>query len=114
MNIRHIFTLLAIVAIASCTHEVINAPTDPTSPIDVGGGGTTPNNYNTNAYNPNKYWYNPGTGYPIPYSYGSGTVNPGPPDASANTGSSGAPYSIIQGRSGDGGSGLFMIRYKLY
>ncbi len=42
MKIRHIFTLLVIVLIASCTHEVINSPKDPASPIDVGGGGTTP------------------------------------------------------------------------
>ncbi|MEY3542259.1 MAG: hypothetical protein RLZZ204_1071 [Bacteroidota bacterium] len=52
MKIRHIFTLLAIAAIASCTHEVINAPTDPTSPIDVGGGGgTTPNTSDTVCFN---------------------------------------------------------------
>jgi hypothetical protein len=78
------------------------------------GGGSTANSYSTNPYNPNKYWYTPGTGYPVPYSYGAGTVNPGPPDASANTGSAGAPYSVIQSKSGNGGSGLFMIRYKLY
>ena len=78
------------------------------------GGGTNANSYLINKYNPNKYWYTPGVGYPVPYSYGAGTVNPGPPDASANTGSAGAPYSITHGRSGSGGSGLFMIRYKLY
>lgn len=78
------------------------------------GGGTNANSYLANKYNPNKYWYTPGVGYPVPYSYGAGTVTPGPPDASANTGSAGAPYSTTQGRSGNGGSGLFMIRYKLY
>jgi uncharacterized membrane protein len=51
MKIRHIITLLAILLIASCTHEVINAPTDPTSPVDVGGGGTTPNTSDTVCFN---------------------------------------------------------------
>ena len=51
MKIRHIFTLLAITVIASCTHEVINAPTDPSTPIDVGGGGTTPNTSDTVCFN---------------------------------------------------------------
>ena len=83
-------------------------------PPQIAGGGTNANSYLINKYNPNKYWYTPGVGYPVPYSYGAGTVNPGPPDASANTGSAGAPYSITHGRSGSGGSGLFMIRYKLY
>jgi uncharacterized membrane protein len=52
MKIRHIFTLLVILLIASCTHEVINAPTDPSTPIDVGGGGgTTPVKSDTVCFN---------------------------------------------------------------
>jgi len=41
MNIRHIFALLVISLISSCKHDVIILPTDPTSPVDIGGGGGT-------------------------------------------------------------------------
>lgn len=51
MKIRYITTLLAIFLIAACTHEVINAPTDPSTPIDVGGGGTTPTTSDTVCFN---------------------------------------------------------------
>jgi hypothetical protein len=76
-----------------------------------GDGGGSTLNYNNPVYNPNSttlYNY----GYPTLYSYGAGTITPGPRDASANTGSAGAPGNGTAG--GAGGSGLFMIRYKLY
>ena len=51
MKIRYITTLLAILLIVACTHEVINAPNDPSTPIDVGGGGITPNTSDTVCFN---------------------------------------------------------------
>jgi len=77
-----------------------------------GGGGLNAPNYNNPTYNPSLYLYNykntnPASGYPTLYSYGAGTINPSNINASANTGSGGAP-------GGRGGSGLFMIRYKLF
>jgi hypothetical protein len=78
-----------------------------------GDGGGSTLNYNNPPYSAsatNLYNY----GYPSPYSYGAGTITPGPRDASANTGSAGAPGNGILADGGAGGSGLFMIRYKLY
>jgi hypothetical protein len=78
-----------------------------------GDGGGSIINYSIYPYTPNAtnlYSY----GYPTPYSYGAGTINPGPRDASANTGSAGAPGNGSTAPGGAGGSGLFMIRYKLY
>jgi hypothetical protein len=76
------------------------------------GGGSTLTYYNP-VYDPNaSNLYN--YGYPSQYSYGAGTITPGPRDASANTGSAGAPGNGTSAPGGAGGSGLFMIRYKLY
>jgi uncharacterized membrane protein len=41
MKIRLIFALMVISLISSCKHDVIILPTDPTSPVDIGGGGGT-------------------------------------------------------------------------
>ena len=41
MKIRLFFALLLTSLIYACKHDVINPPTDPTSPIDIGGGGGT-------------------------------------------------------------------------
>jgi collagen type VII alpha len=64
---------------------------------------------------------NPPSGYPYPYSYGAGrsycnTIPPFPDsmNAAPNTGSGGGSYLYASGsNSGNGGSGLFMIRYKI-
>jgi hypothetical protein len=82
-----------------------------------GDGGGSTINYNNPPYSAsatNLYSYGTPYGYPSTYSYGAGTINPGPRDASANTGSAGAPGNGTTIAGGNGGSGLFMIRYKLY
>jgi collagen type VII alpha len=78
-----------------------------------GDGGGSTIDYSINPYSStatNLYNYR----YPIPYSYGAGTIIPNSRDASANTGSAGAPGNGSSITGGVGGSGLFMIRYKLY
>lgn len=42
---------MVISLFASCKHEAINAPTDPTSPIDLGGGGKSPSISDTVCFN---------------------------------------------------------------
>ena len=87
------------------------------------GGGATPNSYTSVPYNPSAYLYNynnssPPSGYPPIYSYGAGTINPLHIDAYPNTGSAGAPGYIDSSLNyfggGNGGSGLFMLRYQLF
>jgi hypothetical protein len=77
------------------------------------GGGFPVNDYSIYPYDAAKYWYTPGSGYPEPYSYGAGTHNPLHRNAYANTGSGGSSGTLVLD-GGRGGSGLFMIRYKLY
>jgi hypothetical protein len=87
------------------------------------GGGGVPNDYNSFSYDPSAYLYNyqntsPPSGYPPIYSYGAGTLDPLHLDAYPNTGSAGAPghfdspSTYING--GNGGSGLFMMRYRIF
>jgi hypothetical protein len=87
---------------------------------DGGSGNGSINDYSNPSYNTSSYLYNygntnPVSGYPPIYSYGAGTINPDHKDAYPNTGSGGAPGNgIINQSGGNGGSGLFMIRYRIY
>ena len=87
------------------------------------GGGALDNDYNSiypyppspNAYLYNYTGANPPSGYPSVYSYGAGTNTPSHKNAYANTGSGGAPGKStgLDKSGGNGGSGLFMIRYNI-